>query len=156
VRLNLPANAQIVREAPLAMTDLRGSQTILVVDDEDLMLTMAQMVLSSFGYTVLTANSGQKALELFEHWKDSIDLIMVDLVMPIMSGRELTEQIRRVAPRKKIIWCSGYVRSSQAEDEGPYLQKPFTSQDLLRAVKHALADGADLAAPVEAEAHEPA
>ena len=143
VRIYLPANDKIVREAPLAMTDLRGAQTILMVDDEDLLLTMGQMVLSSFGYTVLTANSGAKALELFAHWKDSIDLVLVDLVMPIMSGRELTEQIRQIAPRTRILWCSGYVRASQAEEDDPYLQKPFTSQDLLRAVKNALADGAD-------------
>jgi signal transduction histidine kinase/ActR/RegA family two-component response regulator len=143
VRIYLPANDKIVREAPLTLADLRGAQTILMVDDEDLLLTMGQMVLSSFGYTVLTANSGAKALELFAHWKDSIDLVLVDLVMPIMSGRELTEQIRQIAPRARILWCSGYVRASQAEEDDPYLQKPFTSQDLLRAVKNALADGAD-------------
>jgi CheY-like chemotaxis protein len=71
-----------------------------------------------------------------------------------MSGRELTEQIRKIAPRTRILWCSGYVRSSQAEDEGPYLQKPFTSQDLLRAVKHALADSAEAPAPLEAPARQ--
>jgi CheY-like chemotaxis protein len=107
---------------------------------------MGQMVLSSFGYTVLTANSGAKALELFEHWKDSIDLVLVDLVMPNMSGRELTEHIRKLAPGTRILCCSGYVRSTQVEEQDPYLQKPFTSQDLLRAVKHALADPADAAA----------
>jgi CheY-like chemotaxis protein len=107
------------------------------------------MVLSSFGYTVLTANSGARALELFAHWKDSIDLVLVDLVMPNMSGREVTEQIRKLAPRTRILWCSGYVRSKNVEEEDPYLQKPFTSQDLLRAVKHALADvAADPAEPV--------
>ena len=146
VRLYLPANDKIVREAPLTMADLRGAQTILMVDDEDLLLTMGQMVLSSFGYTVLTANSGAKALELFEHWKDSIDLVLVDLVMPNMSGRELTEHIRKLAPGTRILCCSGYVRSTQVEEQDPYLQKPFTSQDLLRAVKHALADPADAAA----------
>jgi two-component system cell cycle sensor histidine kinase/response regulator CckA len=108
VRIYLPANDKIVREAPLTPADLRGSQTMLVVDDESLMLTMAQMVLSSFGYTVLTANSGPKALDLFAHWKESIDLALVDLVMPGMSGRELTEQLRRLSPRLRIIWCSGY------------------------------------------------
>ena len=152
VRIYLPANDKIVRETPLTPADLRGSQTLLVVDDEDLMLTMAQMVLSSFGYTVLTANSGQKALELFSHWKDSIDLVLVDLVMPNMSGRELTEQIRRISPRARILWCSGYVRSNPVEEEDPYLQKPFTSQDLLRAVKHALADAAEGPAEPPAEA----
>ena len=143
VRLYLPANDKIVREAPLTMADLRGTQTILMVDDEDLLLTMGQMVLSSFGYTVLTANSGAKALELFEHWKDSIDLVLVDLVMPNMSGRELTEHIRRLAPGARILCCSGYVRSGKVEEQDPYLQKPFTSQDLLRAVKSALADASD-------------
>jgi signal transduction histidine kinase/PAS domain-containing protein/ActR/RegA family two-component response regulator len=149
VRIYLPANDKIVREAPLTLAELRGAQTILMVDDEDLLLTMGQMVLSSFGYTVLTANSGARALELFAHWKDSIDLVLVDLVMPNMSGREVTEQIRKLAPRTRILWCSGYVRSKNVEEEDPYLQKPFTSQDLLRAVKHALADvAADPAEPV--------
>jgi signal transduction histidine kinase/CheY-like chemotaxis protein/PAS domain-containing protein len=143
VRIYLPANDKIVREAPLTPAELRGMQTVLMVDDEDLLLTMGQMVLSSFGYTVLTANSGAKALDLFAHWKDSIDLVLVDLVMPNMSGRELTEQIRKIAPHARILWCSGYVRSSPAEEEDPYLQKPFTSQDLLRAVKSALAEAAD-------------
>jgi signal transduction histidine kinase/ActR/RegA family two-component response regulator len=146
VRIWLPANDKIVREGPLTPEELRGEQTILMVDDEDLLLTMGQMVLSSFGYTVLTANSGARALELFEHWKDSIDLVLVDLVMPGMSGREVTEQIRQIAPRTRILWCSGYVRSNQAEEADPYLQKPFTSQDLLRAVKHALTEGAEVPA----------
>jgi CheY-like chemotaxis protein len=134
---------------------LRGTQTILRVDDEDLLLTMGQMVLSSFGYTVLTANSGAKALELFAHWKDSIDLVLVDLVMPGMSGRELTEQIRQIAPRARILWCSGCVRSGKAQEEDPYLQKPFTSQDLLRAVKNALAEVAEGPAGAEAGAGPP-
>jgi CheY-like chemotaxis protein len=152
VRIYLPANDKIVREAPLSLSELRGAQTILMVDDEDLLLTMGQMVLSSFGYTVLTANSGGKALELFGHWKDSIDLVLVDLVMPNMSGRELTEQIRRISPRARILWCSGYVRSHPGEEEDPYLQKPFTSQALLRAVKHALAEVAEGPAEPPAEA----
>ena len=114
-----------------------------MVDDEDLLLTMGQMVLSSFGYTVLTANSGAKALELFAHWKDSIDLVLVDLVMPNMSGRELTEQIRKISPRARIFWCSGYVRSSQAEEEDPYLQKPFTSQAPPARRQNALAEAAE-------------
>jgi two-component system cell cycle sensor histidine kinase/response regulator CckA len=117
---------------------LNGTGTVLLVDDEDLLLTMGQMVLSSFGYTVLTANSGQKALELFAKAKTKIDLVITDLVMPNMSGRELTEQILKMAPQTRVMWCSGYVRSNNAEEEERYLQKPFTSQELLRRVKHAL------------------
>jgi signal transduction histidine kinase len=138
VRLYLPANRKIVRDAPIADGDLGGTETILVVDDEDLLLTMGRMVLSSFGYTVLTASSGQKALELFSKSKKKIDLVITDLVMPNMSGRELTEQIHKVAPDTRIIWSSGYVRTTNAQEQERYLQKPFTSQDLLRKVKQAL------------------
>ena len=143
VRVYLPATRKIVRAAPIALSDLSGTQTILFVDDEDLLLTMGQMILSSYGYTVLTANSGQKALEIFQSAKKKIDLVVTDLVMPNMSGRELTEQIHRVAPQTRVLWSSGYVRSSGPEETERYLQKPFTSQDLLRKVKQVLAAEAD-------------
>ena len=138
VRVYLPANAKIVRDTSAGTDNLSGKETILIVDDEDLLLTMGQMVLSSFGYTVLTANSGQKALELFSAAKKPIDLVITDLVMPNMSGRELTEHIIKIAPHTRIIWSSGYVRSANAVEEENYLQKPFTSQDLLRKVKQVL------------------
>jgi signal transduction histidine kinase/PAS domain-containing protein len=138
VRLYLPANRKIVRDAPMADGDLTGTETILFVDDEDLLLTMGRMVLSSYGYTVLTANSGQKAIELFTHSKKKIDLVITDLVMPNMSGRELSEHILRVSPETRIIWSSGYVRSANAQEQERYLQKPFTAQDLLRIVKQVL------------------
>ena len=140
VRMYLPATSKIVRSAPAAPADLGGTQTILFVDDEDLLLTMAQMILSSFGYTVLTANSGQKAMEIFTKASKKIDLVITDLVMPNMSGRELTEQILRHAPGTRIVWSSGYVRAANAEEQERYLQKPFSSQDLLRKVKQVLTE----------------
>jgi len=135
VRLYLPANRKIVRDAPMADGDLTGGQTILFVDDEDLLLTMGQMVLSSYGYTVLTANSGQKALELFTRTTKKIDLVITDLVMPNMSGRELSDHLLRSWPETRIIWSSGYIRSTNAQEQERYLQKPFSAQDLLRKVK---------------------
>jgi CheY-like chemotaxis protein len=140
VRLYLPATRRIAREAPVSPSDLSGSQTVLFVDDEDLLLTMGQMVLSSFGYTVLTANSGQKALEIFSNSQKKIDLVITDLVMPNMSGRELTEHILRLKPETRVLWSSGYVRSADTEEQEGYLQKPFTSQDLLRKVKQVLSE----------------
>jgi len=140
VRLYLPANRAIVRATVVSPTDLTGNQTILFVDDEDLLLTMGQMVLSSFGYTVLTANSGQKALEILSKSTRKIDMVITDLVMPNMSGRELTEHILREAPGMRILWSSGYVRSSDSQAPERYLQKPFTSQDLLRKVKQVLSE----------------
>ena len=136
----LPAQAKIVRENILKDDELRGSQTILMVDDEDLLLTMGQMILSSYDYRVLTANNGKRALEILATHADKIDLVITDLVMPNMSGRELIEQIRIVAPEVRTICSSGYVRSNANDDEDDaYLQKPFTSHDLLHKVKQALA-----------------
>jgi two-component system, cell cycle sensor histidine kinase and response regulator CckA len=92
--------------------DLSGSQTILMIDDEDLLLTMGETILSSYGYRVLTANSGQKALEIFSNAPSAIDLVITDLVMPKMSGREVIEHLRKIAPEVRIICSSGYVRGS--------------------------------------------
>jgi nitrogen-specific signal transduction histidine kinase len=138
VRVYLPAQKKIVRDHALPDANLSGTETILMVDDEELLLTMGEMVLTSFGYRVLTAISGQRALELFTENKGRIDLVLTDLVMPKMSGRELVEQLRRLAPKLRVICSSGYVRALSPEDEELYLQKPFTSLDLLRKVKQAL------------------
>ncbi|MEK7685019.1 MAG: ATP-binding protein [Verrucomicrobiota bacterium] len=140
VRVYLPAIKKFVKDRTLKNDDLTGSQTILMVDDEDLMLTMGQMVLSSFGYRVLTANSGQKALQIFSQAPSEIDLVITDLVMPQMSGRELMEHLRRISSEVKILCASGFVRPANTEEEETYLQKPFTSQDLLRKVKQVLAN----------------
>ena len=138
VRVYLPAEKQIVRDHGLASDDLSGSQTILMVDDEDLLLTMGKTILSAYGYRVLTANGGQKALDILAQKDTSVDLVITDLVMPVMSGRELVEHIRRLWPATCIICTSGYVWPAGQETDGAYLQKPFTSQELLFKVKQAL------------------
>jgi two-component system cell cycle sensor histidine kinase/response regulator CckA len=142
VRVYLPAEKRIVRDQDVASDDLSGNQTILMVDDEDLLLTMGKTILSAYGYRVLTANGGQKALEVLSHKDTPVDLVITDLVMPAMSGRELVEQIRQHSPATRIICTSGYVGPAGQEDDEAYLQKPFTSQELLLKVKQALRSGA--------------
>src|SRR6185503_10676428 len=95
---------------------------------------------SAYGYKVLTANSGLKALDIIARSERPIDLVITDLVMPHMSGRELVEQLHRVSPDTRVVCSSGYVRPSEEQDSTSYLQKPFTSQDLLLKVKRALAE----------------
>jgi two-component system, cell cycle sensor histidine kinase and response regulator CckA len=138
VRVYLPAEKQIVRDHGLEFDDLSGSQTILMVDDEDLLLKMGKTILSAYGYRVLTANGGQKALDILAQKDSSVDLVITDLVMPAMSGRELVEHIRRLSPAMRVICTSGYVWPAGQETNGAYLQKPFTSQELLFKVKQAL------------------
>jgi signal transduction histidine kinase len=137
VRLYLPASKRVMRDRLIQKDELRGTESILMVDDEDLVLTMAQMVLSAFGYRVQTANCGEKALEIIRQSKQKIDLVITDMVMPRMSGRQLIEQLRQVAPETRIIYSSGFVRPS-TDDEEFYLQKPFTSKELLAKVRQVL------------------
>ena len=102
VRVYLPAEKRVVQDASVSTDNLNGTQTILMVDDEDLMLTMGQTVLSTFGYQVLTANSGQVALDIIAKGNKNIDLVITDLVMPAMSGRELVERLRKNSPTMRV------------------------------------------------------
>jgi two-component system, cell cycle sensor histidine kinase and response regulator CckA len=148
VRVYLPADQRFIADHSGSTQELSGTETVLMVDDEDLLLTMGEAILSSYGYRVLTANGGAKALEVIAKSDRQIDLLITDLVMPNMSGRELVEQVRRISPYTRILCSSGYVRSStETQQNTAYLQKPFTSQELLLKVKQALAT--DEPAPVD-------
>jgi signal transduction histidine kinase len=138
VRIYLPATRKIFLEGAIGTEDLRGQETILMVDDEDLVLNMGRTILAAFGYQVLTASSGTKALEILSTSKSPINLVITDLVMPQMSGRELIGKIRDLSPGLPILCTSGYVRATGNENPATFLQKPFTSQDLLRRVKQLL------------------
>ena len=140
VRVYLPANKKVVRDTKLSNDELRGKETVLFVDDEELLLTMGLMVLSSYGYTVLTAGSGQKALDVLAGSKAKVDVMITDLVMPGMSGHELSERVHALSPQTRIIWASGYPRNQKDQQSENYLQKPFTAQDLLRKVKETMTE----------------
>ena len=79
-----------------------------------------------------------KALEIFSKAPEEIDLVITDLVMPQMGGREVIEKLQRLSPNLPVICTSGYIRALTPEEEETYLQKPFTSQELLRKVKQIL------------------
>ena len=138
-RVYLPAEKTFVHDSVAADKDLRGTGTILVVDDESLLLTMAETILSDFGYQVVTANSGQKALQFLSQPDTPVNLVITDLVMPGMGGRELIERIRQQGLGMPILTTSGYVLSEDKQASAGYLQKPFTSTGLLLKVKAALA-----------------
>jgi two-component system cell cycle sensor histidine kinase/response regulator CckA len=142
VRVYVPAEKSRIQELPTASDNgLRGTGTILVVDDESLLLTMAETILSDFGYQVLTANSGQKALQILSRETTKVDLLVTDLVMPGMAGRELIERVRQQDLDFPILCTSGYVVPEDKQAAISYLRKPFTSTELLRRVKAALAGG---------------
>jgi signal transduction histidine kinase len=138
-RIYLPAEKTLVRENLRGDENLHGTETVLAVDDENLMLTMAETILTDYGYKVLTANGGQKALEILSREDAKVDLVVTDLVMPGMGGRELVERIRQLAPAIKILCTSGYAMPPDKQMGMAYLQKPFTSGELLVKVKSTLA-----------------
>ncbi len=137
-RIYLPAEKSRVLETAVSDQSLRGAGTVLVVDDESLMLTMAETILSDFGYKVLTANNGQVALNILSQPDVEVDLVITDLVMPGMGGRELIERIRQQAHDLPILCTSGYVSPENKPSVGGYLRKPFTTAELLRKVKNML------------------
>src|SRR5207249_3009392 len=105
--------------------NLELSETILFVDDEEMVARLALMVLSSLGYRVMTAHDGEQALEVFARSNGKIDLLITDMVMPHMNGRELIEKVRALFPATRIICSTACVRSLESDTDLNYLQKPF-------------------------------
>ena len=121
----------------------RGSETILLVEDEASLRELVRECLEGGGYTVLEARHGTQALELSERYSGPLHLLMTDVVMPGMSGRELAERLRAARPEVRILYMSGYTDDAVvlhgvlAEDMA-FLQKPFTTETLARTVREVL------------------
>ena len=96
------------RPAPETEADLpRGSETILLVDDEQLILDVAERILLGCGYHTVTATDGRQALDLFHDYQDEIDLVVLDITLPEMNGYQVLAAIREMKPDAKVILCSG-------------------------------------------------
>ncbi len=143
LRLYLPATRKVVQDHQTATAAASSvTRTVLVVDDEEMILTMAEMVLSAQGFRVLTAPGGEKAIEIVARTSSLIDLLITDMVMPGMNGRELIERMRGLSPKTRILCVSGCAPSQLASLDLNLLPKPFTAQRLLRKVKEVLAASA--------------
>jgi two-component system, cell cycle sensor histidine kinase and response regulator CckA len=121
----------------------RGSATVLLVEDEQSVRALASRVLARGGYTVLVADGGTAALALAAQYEGCIDLLMTDVVMPGMSGRELAERLVPTRPGIRVLFASGYtedaiLRHGVTSEAISFLPKPFTPDDLLRKVQFAL------------------
>jgi signal transduction histidine kinase len=122
---------------------LRGSETILVVEDEETVRELAVRVLERQGYRVLDASGGSEALLLCEEFKDSIHLILTDVVMPGMGGRKLVDFLKEIHTETKALYMSGYTDNAILHhgvlDKGiEFIQKPFTVEKLARKVREVL------------------
>jgi len=122
----------------------RGRETILVVEDEPMLLDLAIIVLSDLGYRVLAADNGVQALRLFhQHAHEKIDLVITDVVMPEMGGKELTRKLQAISPATRVIYCSGYTQDAILQsgvlDPGlTFIQKPYTAETLATKIREVL------------------
>ena len=123
--------------------DLRGSETVLVAEDNEQVRRLAVRALSRLGYDVLHAANGQEALRVAEHAQQPIDLLLTDVVMPEMNGEHLAKQLAETHGALKVVYMSGYTASAMihrgALDPGTFLlHKPFTPESLGRKIREAL------------------
>jgi len=123
--------------------DLEGSETVLVVEDDETVRKLVERMLQEHGYGVLGARRGEEALQLCVQHEGGIDLLLTDMVMPGMNGRELSERLTTLRPELKVLYMSGYAdrainRRDLITPETPFLQKPFSPEELLRQVRQIL------------------
>lgn len=125
---------------------LRGSECILIVDDEQSLRDVAEYVLRKLGYTTLLAADGESALHIYQERKDEISLVVLDLIMPGLGGRRCLEELLKMDPQARIVVVSGYT-----DEEPPsvfleagareYVTKPYDMKDLTRVIRKVLDTG---------------
>jgi two-component system, cell cycle sensor histidine kinase and response regulator CckA len=144
-KIYLPEFAGPATELPpvAAPVSPRGAERILIVEDEGAVRRMAGRALAAQGYAVLEAENGADALEVLARADGPVDLVLTDVVMPILNGRELAERLAAERPRLRVLFMSGYtdddvVRRGLLDPGAPFLQKPFVPADLARKVREVL------------------
>ena len=136
----LPASGkEAVDDTTVTQIIIKGTGTILLVDDEKMILDVGRELLEELGYTVLPAISGQEAIEIFQKDPDQIDMIIMDMIMPGMSGSETFDRLKEIRPDVKILLSSGYSVDGQATNilrrgcDG-FIQKPFNMNQLAERI----------------------
>jgi len=137
----LPASLKdVIEEKRLAGEILMGSETVLFVDDEVMIIEVAEELLRWLGYKTLIAGSGKQAIEVFEAHKERIDMVILDMIMPDMSGSEVYDRLKHISPEVKVLLSSGYTINGAASEImnrgcNGFIQKPFKIEELSRKIK---------------------
>ncbi len=122
---------------------IKGTETILIVDDEEMILDVCQEMLKNMGYRVIVSRGGQEALKLITNKENKIDLVILDLIMPGMDGGKTFDNIRKIDPKIPVMLSSGYAINGQAEQImargcNGFIQKPFTIPELSQKIRQIL------------------
>jgi signal transduction histidine kinase/ActR/RegA family two-component response regulator len=121
----------------------RGTETVLLVEDEDMVRNLASELLEESGYVVLSASGGEEAINFGKKHNDRIDLLITDVVMPKISGKEVAEQLKKIHPETKVLFMSGYtdeaiVQQGIVDSDIAFIQKPFSERALTQMVRDVL------------------
>jgi PAS domain S-box-containing protein len=140
----LPASHKATAEARGLPEDMiKGRGTVLLVDDEQIILEAAEQMLQYLGYDVLLAENGQEAVDLYRKNRDRIDMVLLDMVMPVMGGGETFDRIKEINPKGKVLLSSGYSMEGEAKEIlkrgcDAFIQKPFNLDQLSRKMREVL------------------
>lgn len=131
---------EAVKEKELPEEILKCTETALLVDDEDMILDVGQELLKNLGYKVLIASGGKEALESYEKNKEEIDIVILDMIMPQMSGGKAYDKLKQINPDIKVLISSGYSINGQGTkilNRGcsGFIQKPFNMKELSRSIR---------------------
>ncbi|HPW50783.1 MAG TPA: PAS domain S-box protein [Spirochaetota bacterium] len=134
-KIILPLSEETPENNSANETIYTGHGTVLLADDEEVMRLVGKGLLEKFGYNVILAEDGSKAAEIYKKEKDNIDLVILDMIMPVMSGRDCFFEIKKINPDAKIIIASGFIQShdlSELQENGlnAFIHKPFKSHEL--------------------------
>jgi two-component system cell cycle sensor histidine kinase/response regulator CckA len=138
-----PASANPSAGLPIApQRDLAGAGTVIVVDDEEIVRQTAKHTLERYGYQALTAEDGERAVELYRQ-ATGVVLVLLDLTMPVMNGEEALRRLQTIDPKVKVLLSSGYneveaVQRFAGKGLAGFIQKPYTASALAEKVKEVL------------------
>jgi CheY-like chemotaxis protein len=140
----LPATEkEVIKEKELPVEALKGKETVLLVDDEEMIIDIGEQMLKTLGYNVLIARSGKEAIELYKESRDKIDMVLLDMVMPGVGGGETYDKMKEVNPKVKVLLSSGYSIDGQATEIlergcNGFIQKPFNMKRLSQGIRKVL------------------
>ncbi len=140
----LPASdKKVIQEKKLTRTILKGKETILLVDDEEMIIEVNQEILKALGYKTMIARSGKGAIEIYKNSREKINMVIMDMIIPGMSGKEFYNNLKKVDPEIKVLLSSGYSISGQATEIlergcNGFIQKPFKLRELSFKIREVL------------------
>lgn len=144
ITIYLPASdKKIIKEAAPVQGIVKGSETILLVDDEEIILDVAAKIMSKLGYKIFKARTGKEAIDIFKEKSNEIDLVILDMIMPDLNGGETFDRLKAMDPDVKVILSSGYCVEGQATailERGcnGFIQKPFNVKEFSSKIREVL------------------